>query len=343
MKIIKEIQKSLIKKNTFPKIVFPEGEEERIIKAAKKIADENIARPILLGKEEKIKILSQKENLASEKIEIIDPEKSEKKNIFAKEYLKKEKISLETAKNIFSHPLFFATMAVNLEEADGMIAGAVFTSGEVIAVASKIVGLKENIKTPSSFFLMVNKHFSGGEKGNLIFADASVNINPTPEELADIAITTGETAISLLNWEPKIALLSFSTKGSASHPLTEKVVKALEIAQKKAPRLAIDGELQADAALIKEIARKKMKDLGKVAGQANILIFPDLNAANIAYKLTSIIADTQALGPILQGFKKPISDLSRGAKTEEIFNIAVILAHWINKIKIKKDNLNKKD
>ena len=180
---------------------------------------------------------------------------------------------------------------------------------------------------------MIIPDFKGGEGGKLIFADASVNPDPLPEKLADIAITTAETARTLFGWEPRVAMLSFSTKGSAEHALILKVKMAEEIAKKKAPELSLEGELQADAALVLETAKKKMKDVGKVAGRANILIFPDLNSGNIAYKLVNILARAEALGPILQGFNKPISDLSRGAKTEEIVKVITLLAGWIKKTK----------
>ena len=295
------------------KIVFPEGEDERIIETAKILKKEKIAEPVLIGKKE------------VNNIEVINPETSKDKVEFAAELSRITGFSLQISQNIISHPLYFGAVALRLAKVDGLVGGCVFTSGEFITVSKQIIGLKEGISVPSSYFLMEIPDYKGGENGKLIFADASVNIDPTPEELADIAITTGNTAKDFFGWEPRVALLSFSTHGSASHLLVDKVVKATKIAREKAPEMAIEGELQGDAALREDVAKRKMKEVGRVGGRANVLIFPDLNAGNIAYKLVSILAKAKALGPILQGFQKPLSDLSRGVKVEEIVEIVKIL------------------
>jgi len=300
-------------KNELKKIIFPEGENERIIAAAKVLKEKKIAEPILVGKNK------------IEGIEVVEPDTFRDKEQFAEELSKITKFPIDIAQKMILHPLYFAAIYLKLNKADGMIGGCVFTSGEFITVAKQIIGLEKNISIPSSFFLMEIPNYKGGENGKLIFADASVNAEPTTEQLADIAITTGNTAKNLFHWEPRIAMLSFSTKGSASHPLVDKVITATKIAKKKAPEMAIDGELQVDAALREDVAKRKMKEIGKVAGKANVLIFPDLDAANIGYKLVNILAQAQALGPILQGFNKPLSDLSRGVKIEEIVKIAQIL------------------
>jgi len=313
MAIIEKIKKELSPQKSLPKILFPEGEDERIIEAAKILKKEKIAEPILIGKKE------------IDNIEVINPEASKDKAEFATELSKITGFSPQIAQNIILHPLFFGAVALKLGKVEGMVGGCIFTSGEFITVAKQIIGLKEGISVPSSYFLMDIPDYKGGEKGKLIFADASVNIDPSPEELADIAITTGHTAKDIFGWEPRVALLSFSTQGSASHPLVDKVVKAAEIAKKKAPEMAIEGELQGDTALREDVAKRKMKEIGKVGGKANVLIFPDLNAGNIAYKLVNILARASALGPILQGFNKPLSDLSRGVKVEEIVEIVKIL------------------
>ncbi|MGB9681274.1 MAG: phosphate acetyltransferase [Minisyncoccia bacterium] len=331
MNIIENIEKELLSSSPL-KIIFPEGEEERILKAIKEIVSQKICQPILIGKKEKI--LSNLDEDLKDKIEIIEPEKSEKLETYAKIFSESEKISLEIAKNIILHPLFFGALSLKNNDVDGMIAGAFYTSGDVISVSKKIIGIKEGFKIVSSFFLMTKENSPYGENGSLIFADASVNINPNEEELAEIAVMTGQTAKTLFQWTPRIALLSFSTKGSASHPLVDKVKKATELAKQKNPDLLIDGELQGDAALRIEVAQKKIKTPSEVAGKANVLIFPDLNSANICYKLVNILAEYQALGPILQGFQKPISDLSRGVKPEEIVNITAIISYWAK-------NLNK--
>jgi phosphate acetyltransferase len=330
MDIIEKL-KEIARKGKPARIIFPEGDDKRIIEAASLAAKERVAEPILLGEKKRIQEISEALDIDLQGIEIVEPKNSDKIRKYAEEYAKKKGLSLETAEKILSNTLFFGAFAVKAGDADGMIAGSVFTSGEVIAVSREIIGLNPNISVPSSFFLMIVPDFTGGENGKLIFADASVNPDPSPEDLADIAITTGETAATLFGWEPRVAMLSFSTKGSSEHALVYKVKMAEEIAKKKAPELSLEGELQADAALVLETAKKKMKDVGKVAGRANILIFPDLNSGNIAYKLVNILARAEALGPILQGFNKPVSDLSRGAKTKEIVKVVTLLAGWIKK------------
>lgn len=313
MGIVKQFKESTQQNNFLPRVIFPEGEDERIIAAAKILKEKKIAQPVLIGEKE------------IKDIEVINPQTSKHKEEFAQELTKITGFSSSIARNIISHPLYFGAMALKLGQGDAMIGGCVFTSGEFIAVSKQIIGLKKGISVPSSFFLMEIPNYEGGEKGKLIFADASVNIDPSPEELADIAITTGNTAKDLFHWEPRVAILSFSTHKSASHPLVDKVIQATEIARKKAPEMAIEGELQVDAALREDVAKRKIKNIGKVGGKANVLIFPDLNASNIGYKLVNILAQAQALGPILQGFNKPLSDLSRGVKVEEIVNITAIL------------------
>ena len=226
-------------------------------------------------------------------------------------------------------------MMVHLGEADGMVAGAINSTANVIRAASLVIGLQEGISTPSSFFLMEIPGFEGGEDGNLLFADCAVNIDPSPDELAEIAIATARSAKWLLDWEPRVALLSFSTKGSASHELVDKVIKATNIAKSKEPSLLIDGELQADAALIPSVAKRKVKGGSPVAGRANILIFPDLNAGNIAYKLVQRLAKANAYGPILQGFSRPVSDLSRGATVEDIVGVIGIISVIAGSMSVK--------
>jgi phosphate acetyltransferase len=293
------------------KIIFPEGDDERIQKAVKMAVKQKMIKPILVNK----KTIKE----------------SKEFNKYIKEYMKRFKVSEKTAKSIIQHPLFYSTMAVSMGDADGIIGGCVYTSGEMIAVSTQIIGLQKKISVPSSFFLMCIPNFKGGEKGNLIYADASVNPNPTSEELADIAIVSGQTAKNLFKWKPRVAMLSFSTKGSAEHPDVCKVIDATKIANKKNKdkKIKIDGELQADSALILDIAKKKIKgEKSEVAGKANVLIFPDLDAGNISYKLTQRLAKAKAYGPILQGFKKPVSDLSRGASVEDIYGVIAMLCVW---------------
>ena len=329
MAIIDEIKARA--KGLQKKIIFPEATDERILKAAVQATKDKVIKGILVGNENEIKEKAKSLGLNLNGIEIIEPAKSKNFKKYLSSYVKKIGTAEKTAELIVKQPLFFSALAVSLKDADGMVAGAVYTSGDMIAVSKNIIGLQKDIVVPSSFFLMSIPNYDGGEKGTLMYADASVNPNPTCEELADIAIMSGLSAKKLLGWEPRVAILSFSTKGSADHRDVCKVKKALEIARKKSKgmKIEIDGELQADSALVLGTAKKKITgDIGKVAGRANILIFPDLDAGNISYKLTQILAKANAYGPILQGFNRPVSDLSRGATPEDIMGVISILAVW---------------
>ncbi|MCX6769049.1 MAG: phosphate acyltransferase, partial [Candidatus Micrarchaeota archaeon] len=303
------------------RIIFPEGSDERIMRAAEMARKDKIARPILVGKENEIRAVAEKLGIDPAGFEIAEPSKSRKLAKYASLYSRISRMPMRTATLIAQQPIFYSALALRSGDADGMLAGAVYTSGEFESVCMSVIGLRKGISIPSSFFIMEIPGYGRGEGGALLYADASVSPNPRPACLANIAITTGRTAKELLGWKPRIAMLSFSTKGSASHPDVEKVAQATEIAKKmaKGTGIAIDGELQADAALVLSTAKKKIRgDIGYVAGRANVLIFPDLDAGNIAYKLTQILSGANAYGPILQGFSKPLSDLSRGATAEDI-------------------------
>ena len=229
------------------------------------------------------------------------------------------------AERLVRKPLFHAGMMVKAGDADAMIAGVTTTTGRVIEAGLMTVGLAAGIRTPSSFFLMIVPGAERGPAKGYIYADCAVNVDPDPEALADIALASAESCRTLLREQPRIALLSFSTKGSAQHAHVEKVTRALALARERAPDLAIDGELQADAALVPEVAGKKVKGASPVAGQANVLVFPDIDAGNIGYKLTQCMAGARAIGPVLQGFARPVSDLSRGASVEDIIATAAIV------------------
>ncbi len=296
------------------RVVLPEGADERILEAARRLRDEGIARPVLLGP-----------GAAGDGLAVLDPEDSEDLDRYAEAYAAgREKVDAKVARRLVRKPLYFGGMMVRLGEADAMVAGAANPTRRVIEAGLLTVGLAEGIETPSSFFLMAVPDFQGEGPKSFVYADCAVNVDPTPEELADIALASAASAEKLLDGEPRVAMLSFSTRGSANHERVEKVTRALEIAKERAPGLAIDGEFQADSALIPAIAEKKGISESPVAGQANVLIFPDLDAGNIGYKLTQYMAGAQAVGPILQGFGKPVADLSRGASVDDIIATAVI-------------------
>jgi len=317
------------------RIIFPEGSDERLIEAAEAARRDGIAKPILVGNEAEIRDKANRLAIDPGRFTIIDPSKSEKLEEYASLYSRISKVPKRTALLIARQPLFFSALALKNGDADGMVGGLVYTSADFESVCRGVIGLGKGTSVPSSFFIMETPGYTGGENGTLLYADASVNPNPTAEELADIAVTTGMTARSLLGWNPRVAMLSFSTKGSADHPDVSKVVRATEIAMRKAKGkgIDIDGEMQVDTALDLQIAKRKIKgDPGDVAGRANVLIFPDLDAGNIAYKLTQRLAGANAYGPILQGFNKPLSDLSRGATVKDIIGaiavVAVIAEGW---------------
>lgn len=308
-------------------IVLPEGEEPRMVKATKTIIEEGFAKIILLGREEKIKLIAEELNVElPDTIEIINPEDSDKINKYADSYfeLRKHKgLSKEEALNFLKNPLYFGALMVYQGDADGLVAGSINATGDVFRPALQTIKTAPGINIVSSCFVMVIPDCPYGDNGLIVFADCAINPNPNAEQLADIAIATAVTGKALLDIEPRVAMLSFSTKGSAKHPLVDKVIEATRIVKEKQPDLLIDGELQADAAIIPSIGERKAPG-SKIAGKANILVFPDLQAANISYKLVERLSGAEAIGPISQGMRKPVNDLSRGCSAEDIVNVVAI-------------------
>jgi len=320
MNFIEKIQTNARQKNTNT-IVLPEGTEPRMIKAARILKDRELVVPVLLGNREEINKLASGEGIPVDDVQIIDPEQSDKQKSYAESYyeLRKHKgVTPEDAKKVVRNPLFFGAFMVRNGEAQGAVAGSVNTTGDVLRAAIQVVGLAKGINVVSSCFIMVLK--DGKE---LAFGDCAVIPDPDAEQLASIAVSSAETFKRLVGTEPKVAMLSFSTKGSASHEDADKVISATEIVRKSNPQLKIDGELQFDAAYIEAIGAKKAPG-SPVAGQANVFVFPDLNSGNIGYKIAQRLSGAEAIGPVGQGLAKPYNDLSRGCSVDDIVNVACI-------------------
>ena len=326
MELMKKIWEAA--KSNKKKIVLPEGNEERTIAAAQKIYNLGLAHPILIGNTEEILNKAKELDVDLSQVEIIDPQESDNLQKYINEFyeLRKAKgVTMEKAEKIVRDPLYFATMMVKLDDADGMVSGAVHTTGDLLRPGLQIIKTAPGVSCVSSFFIMEVPNSPYGENGLLFFADCAVNPMPNEDMLASIAIATADNARLLSKIDPKVAMLSFSTMGSADHEVVTKVRNATMKARELRPNLDIDGELQLDAAIVPKVAKQKAPG-SAVAGNANVLVFTDLQAGNIGYKLVQRFANAEAIGPVCQGFAKPINDLSRGCSIEDIVNVVALTA-----------------
>jgi phosphate acetyltransferase len=318
------------------KIVLPEGDEERTILAADQIIREKLAHVTLLGDPRDIMLQAAKYGLKNlEKADLIDPRKHAKKEEYAAllQSLRAHKgMTMDEAMKLVEDPLYLGALMIKAGDIDGEVAGAKNATGDVLRPAFQVVKTMPGISVVSGAFIMILKDKEFGEDGILVFADCAVHPDPSESELAEIAVATAGTTRSILGFEPRIAMLSFSTKGSAQHEMVDKVMNATQIAKKMDPTLIIDGEVQADAALIEAIGTKKAPG-SPIAGNANVLVFPDLNTGNIAYKLVQRLAHAEAIGPILQGMAAPINDLSRGCSVSDIVNLVAITSNQASGLK----------
>lgn len=309
-------------------IVLPEADDIRVLKAAEIISKEKFAKVVLIGNEEEVNKLLEENNINLGDTKIINPEKSEKKENYANtlyELRKAKGMTEEQAKELILNPVYFGMMMVKLEEADGLVSGAAHSTADTLRPALQIIKTKPGTKLVSAFVAIDVPNSEFGENGLFFFGDCGLNQNPNSEELSEIAISTAKSFENLVGEKAKVAMLSYSTMGSAKAEEVTKVQEATKMAKEKAPELMLDGEMQLDAAIVPEIAASKAPN-SKVAGHANVLIFPELEAGNIGYKLVERLAKAEAYGPICQGIAKPVNDLSRGCKAEDIVGAVAITA-----------------
>lgn len=313
------------------RIVLAEGTEERTLKAADIILNEGLAQLILLGNEVEIKKMAAEFGLKNiDKATIIDPVNNDKKEYYAQmlcEIRKKKGMQMDEAMRLVEDPLYLATLLIKNGDADGEVAGARNATGDVLRPAFQVVKTLPGVSVVSGAFVMILKDKTYGDNGVFVFADCAATPNPSAEELGQIAVVSAQTAKSIAGiQDPKVAILSFSTKGSAKHEMVDKVIKATRVAHELDPNVKLDGELQADAAIVPKVGASKAPG-SEIAGQANVLVFPTLETGNIAYKLVQRLAGAEAIGPIMQGMAAPINDLSRGCSVEDVVNVVAITAN----------------
>jgi phosphate acetyltransferase len=302
------------------KIVFPEGLDERILTAVSRLVQEQLVVPIVIGNKEAVKQKANELGLTLENVEIIDPQQYEKMDELVAAFVerRKGKVTEETARQLLLDENYFGTMLVYMDQAHGLVSGAAHSTADTVRPALQIIKTKPGIRKTSGVFIMVR----GEEK--YVFADCAINIAPDSQDLAEIAVESANTA-RMFDIEPRVAMLSFSTKGSAKSPETDKVVEAVRLAKEMAPDLVLDGEFQFDAAFVPSVAKKKAPD-SVIQGDANVFIFPSLEAGNIGYKIAQRLGNFEAIGPILQGLNKPVNDLSRGCNAEDVYKLTLITA-----------------
>ncbi len=311
-------------------IVLPESEDLRVLKGAEQVLNEGYAKIILVGNEEKINKIAEENKIDITKAKIVNPLTSDKRDEYIEllyELRKAKGLTKYEADKLLNNPVYFGMMMLKDEntEADGLVSGAIHSTADTLRPALQIIKTAPDSKLVSAFFIMCVPDCSYGENGVFIFGDCGLNPNPTADELSEIAISSSESFKALVQKEPKVAMLSYSSKGSATSDLTKKVIDATNIAKEKRKDILLDGELQLDSAIVPEIAKSKVKD-SHVAGKANVLIFPDLDAGNIGYKLVQRLAKAEAYGPLCQGLAKPVNDLSRGCSASDIAGVVAITA-----------------